>query len=859
MAEVKLTPFMVQYMGAKEQHPDKLLLFRMGDFYEVFNEDAKTAASILGITLTARGAKSNNPTPMAGIPHHALGDYLPKLIDAGLKVAICDQVEDPAEAKGIVRREVVRVVTKGTLTEESLLKPNQNNYLMALCEAKGGLLMAYLDFSTGEINVRTCEAKRALDVIGVIAPDEIVVPRSFLKRELCAQLRSTLELTPSSLDDWVFNTSSSVEKVKQVYGLHSAEGLGLSIDSPLIRPLGGLLEYLAGTQMTTQLHLRKVQTVAGERHMVLDRQTCRNLELFSNQQDGGLKGTLFEALNLCATPMGARRLFNWLSQPLLEASELEERFDCVDAFQTIDLDSFRKTLGTVRDLERPLGRLRAGRYSARDMRSIAMSLLAVPSLNTMLEHEALQKRRPLPLTALAEKIDATLLEELPAILGAGDMIQSGVHEDLDHWKGIRDGGKEYLHQLQEKLKDELELPGLKVRHNKVFGYYIEVPKAQSAKVPEHFVRKQTLVNAERYIIAELKEFEDKIFSANDKVTEIEAGLIEQLRQALLDERESIMLIAQQLSELDVLSTYTHLAKRFAYVRPHISAEPRLSLGSSRHPVAERLLGLGEFCPNDIELSGEKTRMILLTGPNMAGKSTYIRQVALIQIMAQAGCFVPAAVAEMGLCDRVFTRVGAGDDLSSGRSTFMVEMNETANILHNATPQSLVILDEVGRGTSTLDGLSLAWSITEDLHNRKDLSPLCLFATHYHEMTELSQQCDHLKNYRVEVEESGDDITFLHKIVEGGADKSYGIHVARLAGLPSRVVKRAEQLLQSFEANEGDEAFSTPPAPLEEEPFSLFTIEEQDGELRRKLEEIDPDEITPLQALIFLKELKDSSK
>lgn len=861
MAEKKLTPFMVQYMGAKEQHPDKLLLFRMGDFYEVFNDDAKTAAKILGITLTARDAKSANPTPMAGIPHHALGDYLPKLIQAGLKVAICDQVENPAEAKGIVKREVVRVVTRGTLTEESLLESSKNNFLMALCEEKHEILMAYLDYSTGEIFVRRVEQKKAVDVLGVVSPDEWIIPKSFEKRELCLEMKRVLDRPVTSLDDWCFGQKAGHEKVTEVYGLHSSQGLGIDPTSSLMRPLGALLDYLAQTQMTTELHLRKVQTVEGEKCMVLDRQTCRNLELFQNQQDGSSKGSLFDTLNDTCTPMGARRLGYWLTQPLVEADALERRYDVIEAFvKGIDLTVFRKLLASVRDLERPLGRIRAGRFSARDLKSIGLSLLAVPEVNLLLEKDETLKALCQPeLKELSKVIQDTLLDELPAILGAGDMIREGIDEKLDHWKSIRDGGKAYLDELQERLKDELNLPGLKVRHNKVFGYYIEVPKAQSAKVPDHFIRKQTLVNAERYIIPELKEFEDKIFSAHDEVVAIESRMIESLRTKVLEAKDEIAKVALGLSELDVYGSMAFQSQRHDYVRPSLNSEPTLVLKNSRHPVVERLLGVGEFSPNDIDLRRSETRMMLLTGPNMAGKSTYIRQVGLIQIMAQVGSFVPAQEAELGLVDRVFTRVGAGDDLSSGRSTFMVEMNETANILHNATPKSLVILDEVGRGTSTLDGLSLAWSITEDLHHREDLSPLCLFATHYHEMTELADSCSHLKNYRVQVDESGENIVFLHKIVEGGADKSYGIHVARLAGLPQRVIGRAQQLLNTFEAkHEGDHFVSPPPVPvLEEEPFTLFKVENKDGELKRKLAEVDPDEITPLQALIFLKELKDT--
>jgi len=849
---------MVQYLGAKEQHPDKLLLFRMGDFYEVFNEDAKTASSVLGITLTARGSKSDNPTPMAGIPHHSLGDYLPKLIQAGIKVAICDQVEDPAQAKGIVKREVVRVVTSGTLTEDSLLQPGRNNYLMALCEEKDRILLAYLDYSTGEIFVRSTSSTRALDVIGTINPDELVIPRSFSSREFCAQLRSSLNLNLSPVDDWNFNAKTGAEKVERIYGVQHLAGIGLEPDSPLVRPLGALLDYLSSTQMTTELHLRKVQTVIEDGHMVMDRQSCRNLEIFQNQRDGGVQGTLFEALNATVTPMGARRLSSWMTQPLMDQKALKERQDCVEAFrQGFSLDTFREDLSKVRDLERPLGRVRCGRFGPRDLRSLGQSLSALPSLNAQLDEVSVLANRQQPeLPQLCLDLLSTLREELPALTGAGDMIQAGINEDLDNWVSIRDGGKSYLQELQERLKEELDLPGLKVRHNKVFGYYIEVPKAQSSRVPDHFVRKQTLVNAERYIISELKEYEDKIFQAHDQVQAIEFKILEELRQKVLVEREAIMSTAVGLSELDVLAGFAHLGLKHDYIRPKLSDHPCLQLKSSRHPVVERILGVGEFCPNDLSLEEIGTRMILLTGPNMAGKSTYIRQIGLIQIMAQLGCDVPATEAELGMVDRVFTRVGAGDDLSSGRSTFMVEMNETANILHNATRQSLVILDEVGRGTSTLDGLSLAWAITEDLHGRGDDAPLSLFATHYHEMIKLSDSCPRLENFQVQVDDTGGSIVFLHRIIPGGADRSYGIHVARLAGLPHRVVGRAEQLLGTFEGQGEDVDFSQLPGPTPEEPFSLFTIEDTDGDLKRKLSEVEPDEITPLQALIFLKELKD---
>lgn len=852
---------MTQYLGVKEAHPDKLVLFRMGDFFEIFYDDAKTASSILGITLTARDAKSDNPTPMAGIPHHALGDYLPKLIDAGLKVAICDQVEDPAKAKGIVKREVVRVVTKGTITEDSLLNPGRNNYLLALCQNKNKIDLAYLDLSTGEIAVRSFKESQVIDFLNALSPSEILVARSFDKTALARDMRNILDNQSfTALDDWSFAIDAGRERVLSAYQLKHSEGVGLAEDSAYFKPLGALLEYLEQTQMSKQFHLRRIQTLNDQHYMILDRQSHRNLELFRNQQDGGLSGTLFESLNQMSTPMGSRRLASWMTNPLLDKALLEERFNAVEAFQTMmGLEDFASTLGKIRDLERPLGRIRCGRFSPRDMKSLCDSLSMVPRLVELLEGSSeLHHRQPKTLPELVANLEKHLRDELPTQMSMGDVIRDGVHEKLDEWRTIRDGGKQYLHELQERLKVELELPGLKVRHNKVFGYYIEVPKAQSAKVPAHFIRKQTLVNAERYIIEELKEFEDKIFSAQDKVAEIEARLVDELRLAILEQGETIMEIAVAISELDVLSSFARMAKRYGYIRPSISETPRISLKASRHPVVERILGLGEFSPNAIDFDRDVVRMMLLTGPNMAGKSTYIRQIGLIQIMFQMGCFIPADEGCLSLVDRVFTRVGAGDDLSSGRSTFMVEMNETANILHNATPNSLVILDEVGRGTSTLDGLSLAWSITEDLHNRKELSPLCLFATHYHEMTALEQTCPHLKNFQVQVEERGDRIIFLHKIIAGGADKSYGIHVARLAGLPDRVIRRSKELLKVFEADHGTQQDFVIPDVKEDEPSFLFSFDQNEApnDLKNKLAEIEPDEITPLQALIFLKELKD---
>ncbi len=859
----RATPFLAQFLEVKRQHPDKLVLFRMGDFYETFHGDAETASKVLGITLTSRDGREAQRTPMAGIPYHALEEYLPRLIRAGLRVAVCEQVEDPRKAKGLVRREVVRVVTSGTLTEDSLLTAGRSNYLFCLCNEGALLSCAWIDFSTGELFVRHVPRARLMDFLGAIRPDELLLPRSLSLDPLAAEIRAALELKPAALDDWWFTEQFGREQVQKIYGLHNAEGLGFGAGAgagaPLLKPLGALLKYLEDTQCGARLHLRRVRTLADEETLILDRQTLRNLEIFQNLQDGGEGGTLYACLNETATPMGARRLAQWLAQPLLEGRRLERRHEAVQAF--LDLagrERFIATLSRLRDIERPLGRVRCGRYSARDLKSLGSSLELIPELNAILaESPSLAPARVPEFPELARQIQATLLDELPLTLREGGMVRPGVHGELDGLKSIAGDGHDYLQSLEERLKGELGLPGLKVRQNRVFGFYIEVPKAQSVRVPANFVRRQTLTNAERYIIPELKEHEDRIYGAEERIAAIEMEIAEALRALVLERGEELMEAAGRLADLDVLSTFADSAARHRYTRPEITPEPCSEFEAGRHPVVERGLPAGAFYPNDLRLSADGTRLVLLTGPNMAGKSTFIRQVGIIQIMAQIGSFVPAARARLSLKDRVFTRVGAGDDLRSGRSTFMVEMNETANILHNATPRSLVILDEVGRGTSTLDGVSLAWAITEEL---AAAAPLALFATHYHELTELAGRLPGVANLQVAVEEDEGRIIFLHRIEPGFADKSYGIHVAKLAGLPERVIRRAADLLRHFESGREGVA-APPPATRVEEPLVLFRMDDAAPlrALRERLEKTDADAITPLQALLLLRELKESLK
>lgn len=858
MPAAKISPFMAQYQEVKSRYAEELVLFRMGDFYETFNEDAVKASKILGITLTARDSRSDHPTPMAGIPHHALKDYLPRLIKQGIRVAICDQMENPAEAKGIVKREVTRVVTRGTLTEDAMLEPGKSNYLMCLSDEGELVNVAAIDFSTGEIFVRELPRVRVLDFLESLRPDELVISRTFQLSPLGKQL-SALSLQMSPIDDWNFGLKAGYDQVLRVYHIHNVEGLGLSEDSPFLKPLGALLKYLEQTQISHEFHLRKLSTLNAESTMILDSQTCRNLEIFSNQRDGTSSGTLYECMNDTTTPMGSRKLASWLAQPLLDAAELELRFDRVQAFAEYrELESFREILGGLRDLERPLGRVRCGRYGSRDLQSIASSLGTVPKINEHLRGQTvLESLRPVELVELQSQIESTLNDDLPQGLQEGGMIREGVDAELDELRAISAGGHRYLNEMESRLRTELELSGLKVRQNKVFGFYIELPKAQSQRAPDTFIRRQTLVNAERYIIPELKEYEDKIYGAQEKIVAIELRIVCGLRDRVLEKSEAIMDVARRLAEIDVLSTFGWNSVRNGYVRPVIEKSPCMILEASRHPVVEKIMGFGAFLPNNIHLSGDGCRVMLLTGPNMSGKSTYIRQIGLHQLMCQVGSFVPARSARMSLADRIFTRVGAGDDLNSGRSTFMVEMNETANILHNATPRSLVILDEVGRGTSTSDGLSLAWAITEELHDNKSLRPLTLFATHYHELTALSDRLEHARNFQVAVDEREGEIVFLHHIEPGFADRSYGIHVAKLAGLPEKVIKRAWKILEKLEnERKVSESIKGLPAVVNQsEPAPLFVMPASDSLIEKQLRELDLDGMTPIEAMLALRDMK----
>jgi len=800
---------MRQYRSIRGELPDDtVLFFRLGDFYEMFFEDAARAAGILDIALTKR-----QNVPMCGIPHHAMEGYLAKLIRAGVKVAICDQVEDASAAKGIVRREVTRVVTPGTVTSEQLLESNRNNYLAGLVHHDGLFGMAFFDLSTGEFWVEeTDSAESAFDNLARFGPTECVVPSEQLGNGvLRAGFPDTLKQRLTGGDDWTFDYENAHDFLMRHFKTGSLEGFGCEGRAAVVGAAGGVLYYVREELRHNIDHVRSLRIQNPKDYMLVDDATAANLDLVPVPgRDAGI--SLLRVLDTTRTAMGARMLRAWLVRPLADTAAIGARHDAVEAFvgNRAHLHEVRETLQGVRDLERVICRLAGGGGNARDMKSLELSFQKLPLVRELLDgHDCVslqnlgQAVETFP--ALVDLIQRAIDDEPPIALKEGGIIKAEYHQDLDELRAASTEGRQWLAEYQADEQKRSGIKTIKVRYNKVFGYYIEVSKGQSDKVPDHYVRKQTLVNAERFITPELKEYEHKILGAQDRSTALEYELFLEIRDAVVQETARIQAVAEVIARLDVLSTFAERAVANRYVRPEIQASDVLTMKNSRHPVVEHIDVAGRFVPNDAELNTTDRQLILITGPNMAGKSTYIRQVALLVIMAQVGSFVPADAAVVGIVDRVFTRVGASDDLARGRSTFMVEMQETANILNNATPRSLIVLDEIGRGTSTFDGISIAWAVAEFLHNDERVKARTLFATHYHELTDLERTLPGVKNANVLVREEGDDIVFLRKIVPGAADQSYGIQVARLAGLPDPVIDRAREILANLEEGELSES------------------------------------------------------
>lgn len=855
----------------KRIHKDEILFFRLGDFYEMFFDDAKTAARVLHLTLTARAGGNNQKIPMAGIPFHAADNYISKLVKNGFSIAICEQTEDPATAKGLVKREISRVITPGTVLSASMLEEKANNYLAALVHSPQALGMAIVDVTTGEF--KACELhgperfSTASNELSKFNPSEILMPMTQPTDEPWAQmLKSANGAKRSHMEDWKFSADEGKEVLQEHFQVKSLDGFGLSGQDQAVRAAGAILQYLKETTHSVLSHLVTLSTFQVGEGMVLDATTQRNLEIIKPMRDDGKEGTLLSVLDETVTSMGGRLLRQWLVTPLTSVSQVKRRQDAVEELlaRKDDRDVLRDLFREVSDLERLSGRIGCGTANARDMVALRTTLGLLPKIHRLLsgfKAQAIKERVEVwdNLKEVHQLLDKAIHDEPPLALKEGGLIKAGYNKDLDTLKSASLEGKSWIAQLEEKEKARTGIGSLKVRYTSVFGYYIEVSKANLDKVPHDYHRKQTLVNAERFITPELKEMEGKVLGAQDKADRMEYELFEGIRTQVAKELSRLQRVARTIAELDVFSCMAAVADRGRYVRPEVDDTTELSIVDGRHPVLDRILSSDQFVPNDSHLGVDGVEIVVLTGPNMAGKSTYIRQVALLALMAQVGFYVPAKSMKAGIVDRVFSRVGASDALTQGQSTFMVEMVETANILNHATSKSLLILDEVGRGTSTFDGVSIAWAVVEYIAQK--LKARTLFATHYHELTRLSGTFPNVKNFNIAVREWNEQILFLRKIVEGGTDKSYGIQVARLAGVPKEVVARAKKILAGLETGTflGKTVEAQPiPQPEADEPalpqLSFFGT----GATHPILEELkglDVDDLTPRDALNLLGEWK----
>jgi DNA mismatch repair protein MutS len=813
---------MQQYMSIRRQvDDDTILFFRMGDFYEMFFDDAKKAAGILEISLTKR-----NKVPMCGVPYHSAEPYLSRLIRAGCKVAICEQMEDPAQARGVVRRDVVRIVTPGTILEENVLDSKQHNFLAGLCVKQGVYGLALIDLSTGEFWVEEARSSETVrNNLFRYAPSECVVAEEQMNEPV---LRDVLGVDGATLvsahEDWTFEYDTAQDFLIRHFRVHSLKGFGCDEMPAATGAAGGVLHYVSQELRRQVSHVRQLRVRREQDYVLLDETTLTNLDLVPARPVAGRGAppTLLKTLDTTTTPMGGRLMREWIVRPLTRLRAIEDRLDAVEAFtqRRSILSSVRDALSHVRDLERLIARLGAGSGNARDLNAVAQSLEILPTVHDELAAFTSSRIKELaahvaPQPALVKAVREAIQDEPPITIKEGGLIRKGYHAELDDLREAATQGKQWLADYQVKEQQRTGIRNLKIRHNKVFGYYIEITKSNLDDVPPDYTRKQTLVNAERFITPELKDYENRIVGAQERSMGLEYELFLDLRNRVVAETGRIQETAQALAELDVLAALAERALALRYVRPRVHEENRMLIRDGRHPIIEAMNSAEPFVPNDTELDNQTHQLILITGPNMAGKSTYIRQVALLAIMAQMGSFVPAREAEIAVVDRVFTRVGASDDLARGRSTFMVEMQETANILNNATHRSLIVLDEIGRGTSTFDGISIAWAVAEYLHNHNEVKAKTLFATHYHELTDLARTLPGVKNYNVLVREKNDRIAFLRKIVPGAADKSYGIQVARLAGLPDEVIERAREILSNLE--EGEFAESGQPKLAERRP------------------------------------------
>jgi DNA mismatch repair protein MutS len=869
-----VTPAMRQYFDAKRQHPDAILFFRMGDFYEMFYEDALVAARALELTLTSRSRDANGGAiPMCGVPHHAVDGYIARLVKKGFRVALCDQVEDPRKAKGVVRREVIRVVTPGTLTDAAYLDAREPAFLMAVAplDGRAGAGVALLDVSTGEFSAAEYDGEAGLqalaDELAVLRPRELVVPAGDASAAGALVQGSGRPVT--ALDAWAFDPGSAREQLLDQLRAGALEGYGLEDHPAAVAAAGALVRYLRDTQKADLAHVRAIRFRQRADALLIDPTTLEHLEILEGS-DGGRDGSLLDEIDRTVTSPGGRMLRAWLLRPLVSLEPIRDRLDAVEelAFRTTDRGRFRDALKGVQDLERLVARAALGTASPRDLVGLKQSLNAIPRTRTLLAECQAPLVRSLVagLDDVAEvrtAVDGTLIDEPPALARDGGFTRDGIDRELDELKAISRGGRQVIAEMEERERARTGIASLKVRYNRVFGYYIEVSRSNLHAVPADYHRKQTIAGGERFITPALKEYEEKVLGADERIMERELELFEALRQQVAGEATRIQASARALAALDVLAGLAETAAINNYIKPQVHEGDELLVLDGRHPVVERRTPGGQpFVPNDVTLNATTSQLVILTGPNMGGKSTYLRQTALVCVMAQAGSFVPAREAKVPLIDRIFARVGASDNIARGQSTFMVEMQETAHILHTATPRSLVVLDEIGRGTATFDGLSIAWAVAEHLATHPRTRPKTLFATHYHELTDLADATPGVVNCHVAAREWKDEIVFLRKILPGRSDRSYGIQVAQLAGLPPSVIARAREILAALERDEltrgGRPSLSgTPTEPQQQ--LGLFHGAPANDPVREKLAAVDVDRITPLDALTLLAQLKSEAR
>ena len=881
MAE--LTPMMQQYMKTKEEYKDCILFYRLGDFYEMFFEDAKIVSKELELTLTGKNCGLEERAPMCGVPYHAVEGYLSRLVSKGYKVAICEQMEDPALAKGLVRREVVRIVTPGTNLSEQSLDESRNNYIMSIVYVSDRFGISFADVTTGDYFVTEVDSARKLtDEMYKFSPREVVCNEALMMSGIEFQeLKERLNLTMYPLENWYFDDDLCRQGLLEHFHVKSLEGLGISDFGCGVIAAGALLKYLTETQKTSLSHMSKLVPYVSGNFMVIDSSSRRNLELVETLREKQKRGSLLWVLDKTRTAMGARTLRGYLEQPLIDRGEIERRLDAIEELnsQIITREELREYLSPIYDLERLIGRISYQTANPRDLIAFKTSLQMLPPIRLLLK----ELRSPLmqeiydeldTLEDIQELLEQSIQEDPPISIREGNIIRDGYHEDVDKFRKAKTEGKSWLAQIETKERERTGIKNLRIKYNKVFGYYLEVTNSYKDLVPEDYIRKQTLTNAERYITPELKELEDTILGAEEKLTALEYELFTQIRDRIAAQVVRIQKTAKAIAKLDVFASLAYVADRNHYVKPKINERGVIDIRNGRHPVVEQMLPGQMFIANDTYLDNGANRIAVITGPNMAGKSTYMRQTALVVLMAQVGSFVPADSADIGIVDRIFTRVGASDDLASGQSTFMVEMNEVSNILRNATSKSLLILDEIGRGTSTFDGLSIAWAVIEHIADRRLLGAKTLFATHYHELTELEGTMEGVNNYCIAVKEKGDDIVFLRKIVKGGADKSYGIQVAKLAGVPDSVIARAKELVEELsqadisarakdiaQENRAKARQKNKPKKYDEvdlEQISLFDTV-KDDDVVKELQELDITNMTPMDALNTLYRLQNKLK